>query len=323
MMDNLVDGNKIDLLLDVCGPVKDFTVQQMLEEGSVKVFGFAKQGYFRYSLKQQDEGLCLFFEKLPEEGITIHFSGLSEKIESARKIILHPKKENDFSISLERLSLGNNKSQDWSSIRKRCDLTEIFPIWLRLGQILPSMNGSYEVQGVFALLENCKSAIDHLRKDLIKQSFTDLYLAGFHSMMCPRLFDDEYQGIAPVSSAALPFSALHLLSQGSKMIRSLFFQENVDVYHLLPCLPAEFHSGRLIGIKTSSGDRIDFEWSKKMLKKVVITVARDKHLHLSLQKDIRAFRLKKSLSERGAAISVGSAITCKAGDVIYLDKFQK
>ncbi|MFS8563302.1 MAG: hypothetical protein LVR00_02810 [Rhabdochlamydiaceae bacterium] len=87
--------------------------------------------------------------------------------------------------------------------------------------------------------------------------------------MAPRLVDDEYQGIIS-SSPLVEGSPLVLLTRGAGLIRELFFKEEQDLFYFLPSLPPEFHEGRMVHIKTVKGDVISFEWSKKLLAKVMI-----------------------------------------------------
>ena len=321
--ENLLDNSTFEVLLTLTGPVKQFTVQQELEEGTLKVFGQAQQGYFRYSISQKKEGLCLAFEKVPQGGICVHFANATHKIDSPQMIILSDQTSLDMPVLSEKLSLGEHKAQDWSSMRKRADFSEIFPHWLRLGQIVPKKNLPLSSKGMFSLLQKCQDTVTARSRNEILSSFNNLFLAGFSSMLAPRLVDDEHQGILGSESADPKSSALELLSGGAALIRSLFFQEKQGVYHLLCCLPPEFHSGRMIGIKTELGDVIDIEWSKKLLKKVIIRVSCAKEISLGLQKEIEGFRMRKAVLTTGIFLKSEDKITCDAGDVIYLDKFQK
>lgn len=322
-LENIRTGERIDLRVSLTGPVKEFTVQQDLEVGFVKVFGFAAKGYFRYRLEQQDEGLFLSFERAPSSGVTISFSGSSQQVNGPAKVLLSDLKEKSIGKPFERLSLGQNKSQDWCGVRKRANLAEIFPHWLRLGQVVPEISSKEQSEGIFELLKTCKEASSRCDKREIAKPFANLFLAGFSGLMTPRLVDEEHQGIVSDICSASPSSALKLLSEGAHAIRSLFFQEREDVYHLLPCLPSEFHSGRFLSITTTQGDSIDLEWSKKLLHRVIIRVNADKEIALSLQKDLKRFRMKKALKQRGTILEAGVKILCTKGDVLYLDNFQK
>ncbi|MCX6991226.1 MAG: hypothetical protein NTX49_09235 [Chlamydiae bacterium] len=321
--ENLLDNSTFEVSLTITGPVKQFTVQQELQEGTLKVFGQAVEGYFRYSIRQKKEGLCLAFEKVPQGGLSLYFANATHKIDSPQVFILSDKKGLEVEPFLEKLSLGEHKAQDWSSMRKRADFSEIFPHWLRLGQIVPDKKIPLSSKGMLSLLQKCQDTVTGHARNEILSSFNNLFLAGFSSMLAPRLVDDEHQGILGSENTDPDSSALQLLSGGASLIRSLFFQEKEGVYHLLPCLPPEFHSGRMIGIRTELGDVIDIEWSKKLLKKVIIRVSSAKEISLGLQKEIDGFRMRKAVLTTGIFLKSDDKITCDAGDVIYLDKFQK
>jgi hypothetical protein len=322
-LENIINGAQIDLFLSLSGPIKEFTIQQDLEAGLIKVFGFAKEGYFRYRLEQKDEGLYLQFEKVPAEGMALNFSGSIEQITAPTTMLLCKNKEAEVGKPYERLSLGQSKSQEWSGIKKRSDLAEIFPHWLRLGQLVPATFSKERGCGMLALLQRCQEVASSSHTNEVIRSFTNLFLAGFSGMMVPRLKDEEHQGIVREEGNTSSTASLQLLSEGANAIRSLFFQEKDGVYHLLPCLPSEFHCGRLLGLMTKEGDCIDLEWSKKLLRRAIIRIGSERELSFSLQKELKRFRMKKALSHRGTILDVGTKIHCLKGDVVYLDNFQK
>ena len=313
----------VEVDIDLQGPVKDFTIEQDLEEGRIRVFGIDKRGYFRYVLKQKQEGLTFTADNFASETMRVSIDGNSCCLAKGQSVILSQEVYEPRAISKEKLCLGQHKSQDWSGIRNRADLSEIFPLWLRLGQIVTKGQPSCDLQGMMALLKKCQDTVDLKQRSLLKQSFLDLFSAGFSSMLSPRLFDDEYQGIVESTSSHLEQNALELLHKGSELIRSLFFQECDGVYHLLPCLPHEFICGRFAGVCTSSEDKIDILWSKGWIRLVIIRVASTKTISLSLQKEIKSYRMKKDKRACGTILTVDQPISCKEGDVIYLDRFER
>lgn len=321
-LEHMIDSISLEMGLCLHGPINDFTVQQDLSLGSVKIFGQAKEGYFRYLLQQHEEGLCLYLEKLPEAGITICYAGLCETVTAPRKIVLHKKRETEFSISLERLCLGAHKAQDCSAMRRRADMAEILPFWLRLGHIVPHSGYQPSHKGLIALLEECKERIAQKDRASVLEPLRSLFLAGFSGMLVPRASDDDHQGIIEHQDEP-SIQPLSLLTEGASVIRSLFFQQKDGVIYLLPCLPSQFHSGRLLGLKTESGERIDIEWSKKQIRRVVIYVGSSHEIRLALQKDIRQFRLRKELKSKGVTLSATTPIACQPADILYLDSFQK
>src|SRR5262245_58221131 len=56
---------------EVTGPVEGFTVVQELERCEIKVFGQAKEGFFRYTLSSpaSGKGVVLSIERAPQEGL--------------------------------------------------------------------------------------------------------------------------------------------------------------------------------------------------------------------------------------------------------------
>jgi hypothetical protein len=114
------------------------------------------------------------------------------------------------------------------------------------------------------------------------------------------------------------------MTVGSFLIRSLFFQEKEDGFHILPCLPPQFICGKMIQIATKNGCIVDLEWSKRRIRKMRITTSQDLQLQLHLPSDIKEFRLKASSKDRGRVISSKEEIlSVRAQDTLWLDRFQR
>lgn len=321
---------------DVSGPVRNFTVTQDCERGEIRVHGDALDGYFRYTLRAHDKGLKIIVkaERTPATGLffRIEQGGAEIKcglLQQKEEIILSGgANEKDASSGIiERLSFGNHKRQDWDLICRRGCLSEIFPLWHRLGQLIPatSANG---VTGTAALLEPCRSAIGSGSPETILDAFKALFLAGFEGGLSPRLHDSDFHGIK-VGGKALFFdssvntSPLVLISEGAKLIRSLFLQEMNGKVRLLPALPPEFSCGRLVNAKCGIEGRISIEWSKKMLHKVVYAALADQTIAFEFCRGEARCRLRRSTHDRGVEYLSGQSIDIIAGEPLWLDRFEK
>jgi hypothetical protein len=322
VFENLSDGQLVDLCLDIQGPVKDFTVQQNLEKGNVVIFGMSKKGFFRLAVRQDSKGVSLQFEKLPGQqlkishGIDSFVAGEKQQFSIGSALIPTSMQ------SSEKIFLGCSKEQDFDMIRRRCDLSEILPLWMRLGQLTPLSSCSQEPSGVFSLLDSCKTKIVSKQKNEITPILKEVFLAGFHGILCPRSSDDDHQGIICQTSSSGQ-SPLYLLSEGARLIRSLFFQESSHALSFIPCLPSEFVCGRFVSIKTASADLIDFIWSKKTMKMIKIQPGVSRCVLLEFPADIARFRLRKSLLDKGLSLNVGDEVHLQENQVVFIDRFEK
>ena len=292
------------LPLQIEGPLLEFTVQQDLDRGFLSVWGRGKNFYYRYRCYYSEKGEIAFEA---DKGVS------SFSIPSVNGAC-------HITPSEERLSLGSNKAQEWDAIRRRCKMEEIFPLWFRLGLQTPFSSSNFD-QGTFCLLKECKDAIDARKKLSIIPSFTKLYLAGFDLGLVPRLQDDEHQGIplAPIDPAA-NLSPLSLLSEGAKLIRSLFINEG-EVLNILPCLPPEFHCGRLIKLQSRWGE-IDLEWSKKTIRRMILRAKESGEFQVNLQKEIQSYRLRCVKEKEVIRKPADSSLAILSGREYYLDNFQ-
>jgi len=188
--------------------------------------------------------------------------------------------------------LGNHKAQDWDLVNRRCDLVEILPFWLRLGQLVPQLNQEGS-GGTLSLLDN----------------LSHLYQAGFEGMLSTRLEDADHQGFnLPEVSGGNP---LMLLSEGAKKIRDQFVNFGPDSIEILQ---TEFHAGRFLEINSV----LDIEWSKKQIRRVVYRSKDSKTTVFRFPKKIKSFRLNKQ-----KRVLNGDALHLEPDTIYFFDNFMK
>lgn len=277
-----------EVTLDLQGPLREFTLMQDLERGCITLFS----EFYRFHILPNLE---VVFQKNPP---------------------LPPLKVE------ERLSLGSHKKQDWESIKKRCDFHEIFPLWLRLGSLLNLPPREGDDRGVFSLLKKVREASYAHHPEGILPAFEQLFRAAFGKMFVPRASDEDHQGIL-TSTEKSDDSPLYLLTEGAEIIRSLFFLASENEFSLLPNLPPEFSEGRMLHLNCSLYGKANLEWSKKMIKKVHFKAEREGEIIFHFPPDIRRFRLREALQEKGIFLAAGESLEIKSGCHYLLDQFQK
>ncbi len=310
-------SKKDDFFFALEGPVSPFTVEQDIENSCIRIYGESKKGYFRFRIQQEKGSLFLFVEKTPEKGIkcfgkeNIFMTG--DQYEIAKGLVFS---EN---IYQEQLFLGSNRCKDWDRIRRDENLDAILPLWYRLGQKMP-LQMEKELGPVFDLLTHCEVLIQNQDKS-IYESIKHLYFAGFSGGLVPRSYDAEYQGIFSYEPSSTFTSACSLLSRGSQLIRSMFFQEKENKYFILPCLPSQFVSGRMVGVKTKDSCFLSFEWTKHQMRQMTFFSSKEKEVFLLFPSTIKNYRVRFSLKDKGCIIKNGDALSVIQGKTLLLDRF--
>lgn len=325
------------VVFDVAGPVREFTVEQDLERGVIHVWAMTLSGFMRYHVAalENTSGIAISFEKIPKQGIKCTCDGVwklnhSGIIQSGVKLNLSPQAFDDDTplakyrpMKIDRLSLGNHKGQDWELMRRRRDFAEIFPIWHRLGQLIPSQKECSEI-GVLNLLNECRQAMRSNAPEKILPHFERLFLAGFEGALSPRLRDYDFQGIGiPDFSAEAKSSPLELLTRGSELIRQLFVQYDDSTVHLLPALPTEFHCGRFLDVNCGNIGSLSMEWTKKATRSVNFTASRSQTFSFIFSLGEKRCRLRKNSKDRGVVYSVGTPIEIINGQNYWFDNFER
>lgn len=287
---------------ELTGPVREFTVEQDLEKGAIRVWGHYQEAYMRYNIQAKENSILLNVERGPEKYSKVLFS--IDQTSSIRP-------------PTERLSLGSHKKLDWDLIKRRLELEDILPIWLRLGQWTPELKPT-EYYGTATMLNELKEPLT------IYQTFLNIFLAGFEGILFPRLIDTQYQGFKlPEIPHGSDISPLILLKEGALQIRKLFIQQDNAHIHILPLLPPQFHAGRFINIDCGKYGLLDIEWSKKQIKRLIFQAENNSELYFHFSKEFKKFRLRKREGEKGAWVECGAALAVEAGQTYLLDNFQK
>lgn len=282
-----------EIALPLNGPIEGFTIQQDLERGVVSLWGHSPAGYFRYYLSYDP--------------------AIPRVIVSETQ----PKKINAI-LPLPRLSLGSHKAQDSDLISRRAALEEIFPLWHRLGRLTPAPQMAHG-QGALILLDRCSEAIKQGKPEHIYQAFVNLYKVGFHGMLSPTLSDLFYQGFQlPQITDASP---LLLISEGARLLESLFLRIEGDQIHLLPSLPPEFHCGRLVDVACGERGVIHFEWTKKAMRRLIFDCKISGSLTFQFPKSVKEYRLRHAKERHGKVVVNGSKVALEGGKQYYLDNF--
>jgi hypothetical protein len=286
-----------EVRLPLTGPIKDFALEQDLEKNCVRIHGKAKEGFFRLKIEATDSGFDLIAEKGPLKNHHISFE--TQLVPNG---------------PFERLSLGNHKAQDWDLVQKRCDPKEFLPVLFCLGQKIPLIPPQ-ALTGTARLLQ-----LPPDRNDLAP-ALQAFFQAAFTKILIPRLADEQHHGLIPDEPAT--GNRFFLLQEGAKMIRSLFFRQNERRLALLPNLPVPFDAGRLIHLKAPGIGEIDLEWTKKLLRRAAIRASTSGDVILELQREIKSFRVRKSLKEKGHRQKSTDPLLLEAGKTYILDRFQK
>lgn len=284
----LLKIGQFEIPLKVTGPVDHFTLQQDLERNCLYVFGKAQEGHFKVEIRASQEG----FE----------ISGDAQESIKAKIDFFLPER-------FERLSLGKHKALDWELVLRRFDLEEILPVVFALSQKIPQLPPQ-PIEGTAKLL--------YFPEDEIIKGFKSLCKAAFKSILVPRLNDDQHQGICPFNekTTAHPFI---LLQEVKELIRRLFFRQEKNSIQLLPSCP--FPAGRMIDIEVKDIGLLNLEWAKKRPRRAILRALSSGELIFDLQKEIKAFRVKTALKEKGVKHSPSKPIFIEEGKTYYFDRF--
>lgn len=271
----------LEIYFDFQGPLNQFTVISDLDRGKITVSGKAKQGWMRYHL-DGGSGIRCVFDRVPEN-MTFEINGVKQGVVKNQPIFFFGD-ANNFSVyqmpCLEKLFLGNHKAQDCELIRKRQDLTEIFPIVFRWGQLLPKQP------------DNSSPLLESKRRN--EEEWKELFLGTLSYTFVPRFFDDDYQAI---KSFKLRYesedSPLKLLSEIVLTMREIFIQTDKNNLILLSQTLPLFHCGRIVNFSIAGLGTIHLEWTKNCIRRIEIYAEEDVEWTVKINSPIRTCRIRQ------------------------------
>lgn len=289
-------GKRQEMDLPIQGPVKGFTVQLDSEGEKLSVWGHAQQGYFNYQLSYDSSAHKMYFYVARDPAKFLQNLSLPA--------FLSPGKLQKARSFRSRLSFGNHKSQDWELVSRRLALEEILPHWHRLGQLFPEVARASQL---------CNTPLEELRA---------LFQVGFRGILAPQKADTLHQGIAFQTPEESPFS---LLTGGAHLIERavVSWDEKAGKLHLLAGLLPEFHCGRLVDCYVEGVGKIDLEWSKKTLRRLVITSTDTRTLSLDPKGYLKRCRLRLGRHDKGRIIQLDEPLTLKQDHVYWFDRFER
>jgi hypothetical protein len=291
-----------ELILGLTGPVRDFTAIQDLERGEVRLSGHALEGYFRL--------VCRPLAAEKKMAFAIMKGNIPVELNTEAVVLT---KEAMAPAVIERLSLGSHKAQDWTLMQRRKSLQEILPIWFSLGQLMPQPPQA----PCGGLLQECRDLIDKCDREKLSPAFLKVFLAAFSDMLVPHLKDENFGGFS-FPEAPESLSPLVLLTEGAAQIRRLFLQQEGSRLAILPVLPPELPCGRGLGWHCPPYGRLDLEWTKKAVRRLIFHAECDGSITFLFPPDLKEFRFQKK--ER---LSCGSTISIEKGQDYLLDNFRR
>lgn len=286
-------SNSIEIPIRITGPVSQFIVQMDLERDCIFVSGIAQEGHYRFKLSASEEGLSLTVDRAPKGGIVIGSNVLKTK----EKILLSSGGKVIAKGAIERISFGNFKAQDWDLVRRRNDPKEILPALYLLGQKIPAAEAK---GGTATLLDN-------------RRCWKPFLLASFSGILLPHLKDVLHQGIAPQEEGVGDPNAL--LSMAYRVIRECFIDVNKQI-RILARLPKSWIAGRATGLRVAGVGRIDLEWTKGTIRRMIVDAAEECKAPLIFSKEVELFRCN------GKRFHNGDILILKKGKTLF-DRFQK
>jgi hypothetical protein len=300
----------LEIIFPNIGLVANWTAFFDYSHQQVVVEGFSSEGFFRYVVSIKSDGIYLTARKKP---LMMRLS-LEEQTLTLDKPFLLAKHRVSFSEqSRPCLLLGCNKAPLIDAMREHPIMEQILPVIYH--QAMPAKI-SLTTE---SLLGKIVDAVENGRRADVLGLVRLFWTIALVGNCVPKRFDDLFFGYeAPLIPASVPLDqALHILSHA---IRCLFIQEDKQQIYLLPCLPKEFLSGRLLDEVLQSGHRISFEWRRGAVRRILLHAVSDDEIvfHTGAAScSIRCLTLKNRKTDQ----NLSDSIAIKSGYRYLLDNF--
>ncbi|MFA6916254.1 MAG: hypothetical protein WC222_07640 [Parachlamydiales bacterium] len=227
--------------------------------------------------------------------VPVHYDSNTSKLFTEQGSIEVPSKKDKF-IPKEKISFGSHKAQNWNKMLLRNDPAEWLPHWHRMAQWAGDITQTIESE-------------DSRLWDQYELCFQDYFV-------------HETDLWKKMAVEAPSFLAPSPLIQGAAHLRSMLFRERKGQLFLLNHLPEGLVCGRYINAVFSWGT-VDMEWSKGLVRRIIIRAEKNQEIELNFPKAIKHYRLCNSFTKNVLTNENYKPITLTAQTEYYLDRFEK
>jgi hypothetical protein len=315
----LLNDDLIDF--DLNGPIQNFVVFAEWEKGRIQWYMKTKEGFVNWYLYRKDKELCLELRRAPTPiSYRLSEKGLFKKLAPKETLLFPLDKVFAENPCFEKLFFGITKKSEAREIFKRRALEEFLPFCFFLSQM--TGNKVKVIQGgIGDLFKEVENALIQKNRSDIGKLFESILSLGFYDLFVPTLQDLFYQRIAS-KSLKIKGSPLVIFPHLYSLIRRCFIQQEGEYIHLLPCLPKEIAAGRMTDVQIGALT-IDMEWRKEQMRRMKIDVKKITKTHFSFPKEIKTYRFRKHLREKGQRLFVDQPLILQANNSYYFDNFMK
>jgi hypothetical protein len=256
-----------ELVFPELGPLSGWMACVDPMRHNIQIEGRGRHGFVRYRIYSTEEGVFL----KPSTGMMkVAVGGIGTDVQKSDAFPLVGIPCSLPRYPTPRLLLGCNKAPNWDRISEAPVMEEVLPLWYQMSPPSPdlSLDSSSTLFG--AIVESIQ------KRDAmtIISAFATFFRVAIDGFFVPKRTDNLFLGYEkPLLPDEMLLTQVHPNICG--MVRSLFLQEMSDIINILPCLPKELVSGRLLHETLLSGHQIDIEWRKGEVRRVLLHAAHD------------------------------------------------
>lgn len=307
-----------------------FTAFYDLHKNVIQIQSHLEEGYVEFTLKydQRKKHFTLSLDRHQEEYLSFEVkrpqktSVIRRRLTKKKPLILFKDLEAKLPKGLEVLFLGCHKKQEVEKIFARKDLKEFLPLWFLWGQTSPVKTSRSQKEGTLTFLSHIQEKLDKKEHDQLGPYLKKMMSSSFAPMMVPYLEDFKHWGFHLPRLTSSRVSPWLILSEIYQMTRKFFISQKGHDLYVLPHLPKELPSGRLIRVREKSLT-IHLEWTKKRIRRMIIFASKNTDVVMHFQNNVKQFRLKTSHSGSGRALQNHCELQLKKNKTYYFDRFEK
>ena len=282
----------------------DWTVFFDCLRGKTTVQGHSGTRFFRYEIAVEEDGIFL---RTLKGDLMCEERGGSFLLTRGEKHSLIKRSFTRSFYPSSRLLLGINKDPNLDRMLLKPDPLELVPFWYMLGT--PS-----------SLTEGESSLLTTFTKTKSFDALTQFFRAGINGFFVPKTWDDRYLGFQePLIPQEASLASVHDAMRST--LRSLFLKEEGSTLFLLPHLPKECASGRLLRERLHSSSLISIEWRKHAVRRVLIHQRVDDEVTLITSRQGETCTLTILGTKEKRKVPSGCPITLKGGTRYLFDHF--
>lgn len=296
--------------------LNSFKIFYDLLKDQIEVFLESTNHFYHFVLSREAKQWLLNLKRASQP-LQITLNEYKQKVSQGETFLIEAMHMERLKKTKEVIFCGEHKKSEVEAIFKRSDVREYLPFLFLMAQ-----NNSFQEFKKTSSFKNhlaLEKALESHQHNHLIAPLNHLIKTNFSDFFVPHV-GDPFSWSFEEKDSENTMDRFNLLGSLYPLLRRFFLLKKQTQLFFLPHLPAELHCGKALQFQEEHLC-IDFEWSKKQLKRILLKPSRDQVLTLHFPSKMKHCRIQ--VDNNSSFFQNGEQIALQANKNYQLDRFEK